>query len=101
MNTMMQNAKEENLEYIQKRVDEVIKKHCDANDEGDIKIYTDYESSYLSDRGLSAISGSDNPREHFREMLAKQTVPIVNASMQSNRNLIMKNFPCIMHGRMR
>ncbi len=48
MNTMMQNAKEENLEYIQKRVDEVIKKHCDANDEGDIKIYTDYESSYLS-----------------------------------------------------
>lgn len=47
MNTMMQNAKEENLEYIQKRVDEVIKKHCDANDEGDIKIYTDYESSYL------------------------------------------------------
>lgn len=71
MNTMMQNAKEENLEYIQKRVDEVIKKHCDANDEGDIKIYTDYESSYLSDRGLSAISGSDNPREHFREMLAE------------------------------
>ena len=30
MNTMMQNAKEENLEYIQKRVDEVIKKHCDG-----------------------------------------------------------------------
>ena len=69
MNTTMKSTKEENLEYIQKRVDEIIKKHCGANDEGDIKIYTDYESSRLSDRGLATLSNSDSPRECFREML--------------------------------
>lgn len=71
MNTTMKSTKEENLEYIQKRVDEIIKKHCGANDEGDIKIYTDYESSRLSDRGLATLSNSDSPRECFREMLVE------------------------------
>ena len=49
MNTTMKSTKEENLEYIQKRVDEIIKKHCGANDEGDIKIYTDYESQIVQE----------------------------------------------------
>lgn len=57
------------MEILKTRIDEILKKMRDVNEDGGIEIYTDYRDRELSDSFLKEIFKHDNPREVFNDKL--------------------------------
>ena len=58
------------MEILKTRIDEILKKMRDINEDGGIEIYTDYRDRELSDSFLKEIFKHDNPMEVFNDELA-------------------------------
>lgn len=61
------------IEDLKKEIDGIIEKHYSRNENGGVKIYTDYCERELSRETLKEIFSSDNPRIAFNELITEWT----------------------------